>query len=101
MSTETNELVETKKTFTLLRPVKDAKGEEITTITIDEPTAGQIEMAEKQGGASNNSVVINLCALAAGVNAMVIRSLGARDYKIISEYVDSFLEDSPTTGKTA
>lgn len=87
------------KSFTLLSPIKDATGNDITAVTLHEPTAGEIEMAESQSkngaGSTINIMLISLCS---GLNPVTVRALKVRDYRAITSWIEGFLGDAPTTG---
>lgn len=79
--------MEDTKTMTL-RETIDVDGQTYTTITLREPTAGQIEEAKKSG--QSETVAIRLIALSAGVPESVVRKMKARDYAAAANFVTSF-----------
>lgn len=90
---------ETEKTFKLIKPLV-LEDKTITELTLREPTAGEVEFAERKAD-SNNGASIQLIAAVSGLHPNVVKNLCARDYKAAAGYVTSFLDDSPRTGKNA
>lgn len=85
--------------FTLITPITKEDGVKIETVTMKEPTAGDLEYSEQTGN-GNNGRSIALISRVSGVNPKYVRMLGGRDYTILSEYISSFLEPSPATGES-
>src|SRR5260364_12066 len=76
---------------------KSVKVGEITyeTLTLREPTAGQLEKASQ--ATTQIGVAISLIALVAKVPRAVIEHLCQRDLKTISDFLGRFSEDAPET----
>lgn len=74
------------KTVTLKETI-DFEGKSFTTITLQEPTAGQIEDARRSSG---ETAVIRLIALCSGTPEAVVRQLKARNYREAGDFVTSF-----------
>src|SRR5260364_207579 len=74
---------------------KSVKVGEITyeTLTLREPTAGQLEKASQ--ATTQIGVAISLIALVAKVPRAVIEHLCQRDLKTISDFLGRFSEDAP------
>jgi hypothetical protein len=94
------------KVFKLSKPIgpTDAK---ISAITIREPMAQDIEMAEKMSVAENkgvlnsNTMAIQLIAILGSQTVVNVRNLGAKDYMKIRGHINTFLEDSPATAENS
>jgi phage FluMu protein gp41 len=80
--------------ITLHKPVKVG---EMTydTLTLREPTAGQLEKASQ--ATTQIGVAISLIALVAKVPRAVIERLCQRDLKTISDFLGRFSDDAPET----
>ncbi|WP_431276278.1 phage tail assembly protein [Variovorax ureilyticus] len=74
---------ETEKTITLRKPVKLADIE-YTSLTLREPTAGEIEKAAN--ATTNVGVVINLISLVAKVPRKAIENLCKRDLQEAGDF---------------
>jgi hypothetical protein len=85
------------KTFTLNTPVTTKDGVTVTEVTVNEPTAGMLEMAESSGK-SNMGLNAQLIGLAAGIHPDIVRQFALSDFFAILEYVQSFLPSSLLTG---
>lgn len=75
------------KKITLKEPI-ELDGNSYTSITLNEPTAGQIETSRKAGGGDAN--VIRLIALCSGTPETVVRQMKARDYREAARFCDLF-----------
>jgi hypothetical protein len=71
---------------------------EYTSLTLREPTAGELERATLKDRAI--SVTLDLIAMVAGVPRGVVEKLPSRKLKEASEYVSGFTDDGPKTGET-
>lgn len=90
--------IESPKTFTLRTPIK--KGE-VTELTLQEPTAGDIEQMQKDAATGGDATaLIKLIARQAKLSPTDIRELGARDFKAIEEYLGSFLSSGPESSES-
>lgn len=85
------------KTFTLNTPLKQDDNTPIPTLTLNEPTAGNLEDAERTSK-TNNGRNIALIASCAGIHPAIARNLTATDFTILVEYLDSFFVTDQTTG---
>jgi len=74
-------------TITLRSPI-DIEGQTITTMTLREPTAGQIENARRAG--VGETVAIRLIALCSGTPEAAVRKMKARDYKEAADFCLGF-----------
>ena len=90
---------EESKVFKLQSPLK-LGDTPLNEITLREPKALEIEMAEKLSGGGINSLALQLIAIVSGQNINTIRQLGARDYIALRGYLSSFLDDSQGTGSS-
>lgn len=63
------------------------EGKSYTMITLQEPTAGQIEEARRSSGETS---VIRLIALCSGTPEAVVRLMKARNYRQAGDFATSF-----------
>lgn len=80
--------------ITLHKPVK-VGDIPYDTLTLREPTAGQLEKASKAD--TQIGVAISLIALVAKVPRTVIERLCQRDLKTVSDFLGRFSDDAPET----
>ncbi|MGY2732391.1 phage tail assembly protein [Sphingomonas sp. UYP23] len=82
--------------ITLRKPV--TLGETFTTITLREPTGAQMmEIDKLEGWAAD----VKAIALVSGLPEPAVKMIGARDLRIASKYLGSFLLDGPSIGANA
>jgi hypothetical protein len=87
--------MEPTKTITLREPIKFGD-KTYETIDLKEPTAGQIDKAQRittSPAASN----IELIAQVSGLSARVIEKVPATEYNEASEYLAFFINGAPET----
>jgi hypothetical protein len=85
--------------LTLKKPIT-VEGRELTEITIKEPTAGQMAMAEqtsRNGGEVGQGIA--LLALACGVTPIFIKQMCGSDYVKAQKVLGNFFDDAPATGE--
>ena len=90
-----------EKIITLRKPVVLGKGEDAltySTLTLREPTAGELEKATLLP--TNVGVSITLISLVAGIPRSAAEKLCQRDLREASDYLGGFTEDGPETGPT-
>lgn len=87
-----------EKTITLRRPVK-LGDVEYTSLTLREPTAGDLEKAAKAD--NNMGVVINLISLVAKVPRAVVERLSQRDLREANDFLEQFSRADLATGATS
>lgn len=94
------------KTFKLKKPIKTGD-KPITEITLREPIAAELEMAENQarklndnGRINNIHMILQIISMVSSVNLVSIKQLGARDYTALAGYISDFLGDAPITGES-
>jgi hypothetical protein len=90
--------MEDEKIITLKKPIK-VGDMEFSSLTLREPTAGELERATKHDRPI--SVSIDLIAMVAGVPRAVAERLPSRKLKEASEFIGGFSEDSQETGETS
>lgn len=90
--------MELEKTITLRKPVTIAD-QVYDKLTLEEPTAGQIEKAS--AAANGMGVVINLIAAVAKVPRAVVERLCQRDFKEAGDFLQQFNAVDLTTGETS
>lgn len=87
-----------EKTITLRKPV--TLGDlPFASISLREPTAGELEQAENS--ASGLSTVINLISIVGKVPRTVAERLCQRDFKEAADFLNSFDDADQTTGSTS
>lgn len=69
-------------------------------LSLREPTAGELEKAST-AATSNLGAIMNLISAVAKVPRRVVESLGQRDFKEVSDFLDSFSAAALTTGETS
>ena len=79
--------MEETKTLTLIKPIK-LGDQEITEITLVEPTAGQIETALKEPSQTTANIV--LIAAIAKISAGQVRAMGLRDFNACVSFLEGF-----------
>ncbi|KVZ18639.1 hypothetical protein WT88_29610 [Burkholderia stagnalis] len=89
--------MEDQKILTLRKPVKIGD-ETFTTLTLREPTAGELERATV--AERGLTVTINLISMVAGVPRQVVERITGRDLREAASFLEGFTEDGPTTGAT-
>lgn len=89
--------MEDVKILTLRKPV--TMGDEtITSLTLREPTAGELERATAKG--TGMTVAINLMSMVSGQPRQIIEKMGSRDFKEATAFIEGFTEDGPKDGAT-
>lgn len=69
--------------YPMLTPLKtEARAKPVTELEVREPTAGEVEIANRE--AKGTAVVIRIVSLAAGLSVDEVRSMGMRDYSRLS-----------------
>ncbi len=86
-----------QKVIRLRKPVK-LGDEEFSSLTLREPTAGELERATT--AERGITVTINLIAMVAGVPRQVVERISGRELKEAAAFLEGFTEDGPTTGAT-
>ncbi|MBO9647358.1 MAG: phage tail assembly protein [Variovorax sp.] len=89
---------ETEKTFALRKPVKIGEDLTYASLTLREPTAGEIEKAAT--ATTNVGVVINLISLVAKVPRKAIEGLCKRDLQEAGDFLEGFRLDVQPSGET-
>jgi hypothetical protein len=89
--------MEDQKVINLRKAVK-LGDDTYTSITLREPTAGELERATRDGRAGL-TVAIDLIAMVAAVPRKVIEGITGRDLREASDYIEGFTEDGPTAGQ--
>lgn len=84
-------------TLVLKRPLLIGD-KEIKELLINEPTAGQMAMAEQQSKGVSTEQGIALLGLAAGLHPSIVKQLAGSDFVKAQKVMGSFFEDSPVTG---
>ncbi|MCU4119294.1 phage tail assembly protein [Variovorax sp. N23] len=87
-----------EKTITLRKPVTIGDMP-FTTISLREPTAGELE--QSQSASTGMGIVINLISIVAKVPRGVAERLCQRDFKEAADFLNSFDEADLTTGSTS
>lgn len=84
----------------LRRPLVTAKGE-VSTLSLREPTAGEIDKFTRTMAREGNiAAMLGLITAVSGIDKPLLEKLGARDFVKASEYLDGFMAASPKTGET-
>lgn len=91
--------MEDEQIITLDKPVKIGDME-YHSLTLREPTAGEIERATAKDE-RGISVTINLISMVAAVPRKVVENLPQRKFQKAAEIIESFTDTSETTGKTS
>ncbi|SIT50438.1 conserved hypothetical protein [Paraburkholderia piptadeniae] len=89
--------MEDQKIITLDNPIK-VGDIEVTSLTLREPTAGELERATLKDRPI--SVTLDLLAMVAGVPRSIVEKLPSRKLKEASQFISGFTEDGPSTGET-
>ena len=77
------------------------KDKTITELTIREPSAGELAMAENTGkkGATEQGIV--LLGLSTGLHPDIIKQLGGGDFLKAQKVLGNFFGDGPETGENS
>lgn len=89
--------MEDEKILTLRKAVR-LGDDTYATLTLREPTAGELERATRDGR-SGLTVTIDLISMVAAVPRQVIEKITGRDLREAADYIGGFTEDGPTTGE--
>lgn len=84
-----------EKTFVLRKPIKLEGLDEVTEITLYEPTTGQIKKMAKM---SDDEAISEMISINGGVPKKVVDMIVARDLTKMSDYLTSFMPAAPATG---
>lgn len=88
-----------KNTVTLTRPLKDTKGNEVTTLTFREPTVGDLMASEKLSG--NVSKIAAIIARQNDLTIPVIEGMLSRDFQKCDAIIGALMgNDQPKDGET-
>ncbi|HDR9065477.1 TPA: phage tail assembly protein [Burkholderia contaminans] len=90
--------MEDEKIITLAKPIK-VGDMEYQSLTLREPTAGELERATREGR-SGLTTTIDLIAMVAGVPRTVAEKLPSRKLTEASKFIAGFTDDGPETGET-
>ncbi|CAB3779404.1 hypothetical protein LMG28688_00831 [Paraburkholderia caffeinitolerans] len=97
--------MEDEKIIVLKKPITIGDLE-YPTLTLREPTAGELERATK-GGKTGLTMMIDLIAMIAGVPRVVIEKLPSRQLTEANKFIEGFTDDgseatsTPESGETA
>jgi hypothetical protein len=86
---------EDEKTFTLKKPVKALDGTDLTSITLREPTAGQLREINRKTGTDADIYAV---ATIGGVPVQVVDKIMAGDLIRMADYISGFLKGDQGTG---
>lgn len=90
--------MEDEKIIVLTKPIK-VGDLECNSLTLREPTAGELERATK-GGKSGLTMTIDLIAMIAGVPRAVAEKIPSRKLTEASKFIEGFTDDGSETTST-
>lgn len=92
--------IETTVTVVLRKPI-GPKEKQITELTLREPTAGELALAEQAGAKKGgNEQMIALIGFSSGVHSSLIRNMLGGDFNKCAEIIGNFFEIGQGTGAT-
>lgn len=89
--------IEDPYTLELSKPIKLADVS-YETLTLTEPTAGQVEKATNTSNAVTSNII--MISEVAKVPETVVRRLSSRDFAKAVKYLENFISGGPETGGT-